>query len=181
MNCRSHEIDFGTCSIKNFILLNDEELKEILSWRNNKSIRCWMFNSKPIEWTEHIRFVGGLAHDDDNFYWRATLSGTGLGVMYLKNMGRNREAAELGIYVNPFYAGGGAGKRIMDALVKLGFEYFRLRSLTLKVFEDNHKAVRFYSGFGFTATGIETVRRDVDSKQKNVIMMQKENMPIHHG
>lgn len=181
VKCRSQEIDFGFCSIKNFVLLDNAELEEILSWRNHQSIRRWMFNHEPIAWTDHVRFVGDLAHDDHNFYWRVALSDTGLGVMYLKNMEENRESAELGIYINPFFSGGGAGKKIMEAIVRLGFEYFKLRFLKLNVFEDNLRAIRFYSEAGFEALAGETVRRNADTNQKNVIMMRKANISNHDG
>ena len=47
-------------SFINFINLNEEEVSLILEWRNNASIRRYMYNKDIISLENHISFVKSL-------------------------------------------------------------------------------------------------------------------------
>lgn len=52
-------------SFVNFTRLNEDELTEILAWRNRPAIRSKMANDSPITLENHLDFCHSLKHRTD--------------------------------------------------------------------------------------------------------------------
>lgn len=147
-------IRFGDISLVNFINLSDGEKLEVLKWRNDERIRTWMFNDKPIEPGDHLRFIINLKDEKKNFYWVVkNLSNEPAGVISINKIDAANKNSYLGIYKNPFFAGKNAGEILINALKKVAFETCGLHSLKLEVVANNDRAIKFYEKHGFKTEG----------------------------
>ena len=136
---------------KTFVNIDDETIEKVRSWRNNESVRKWMYCNHIISQEEHQSFIKTLKQDNCNFSWVGELGTVGLeiGVVCLNNVSFQNKKADLGIYINPVEAIPGAGRKLMQGLVKIAFEYAGLEKLELEVLCENEKGIKFYEKLGF--------------------------------
>jgi putative acetyltransferase len=66
---------------------------------------------------------------------------------------RRAHAASIGLTVHDAFAGRGAGRALVGALVEQADLWLNLTRLELTVFCDNERAIRLYEGFGFEREG----------------------------
>ena len=154
-----HFIAKELTTLKNFIDLSFCELKKVLSWRNEKSVRQWMFHTAVITWPEHMKFIEHLKVDTTRYYFLVYLKSYPIGVVDLTNIDRVRKSAEIGIYADPTQRG--LGKFLLDALLYYSFESLKLKSLKARVFEKNEKAKRLYRLVGFEMIDQEKYQQKV--------------------
>jgi putative acetyltransferase len=70
------------------------------------------------------------------------------------NNRRRSHVATLGMAVHDAYAGRGAGRALMEALIELADRWLNYKRLELTVWADNDRAIRLYEGFGFEREGV---------------------------
>ena len=140
--------------IKKFQDLSLEEKKEVLEWRNDKTIREFMYDKEPILLENHLNFINNL--DDSRVYLKAD----DIGVI---NFRIKNNFAEIGLHKNPNKQK--VGNILMNTLINYGFNTLKLDKLILYVFENNKKAINLYKNFGFN---------EVDKKD-NFIKMELTN------
>ena len=140
--------------IKKFQDLSLEEKEEVLKWRNDKSIREFMYDKEPISLENHLNFIDNL--DNSKVYLKVD----DLGVI---NFRIKNNFAEIGLHKNPNKQK--VGSKLMKTLIDYGFNVLKLDKLILYVFENNIKAINLYKKFGFI---------EVDKKD-NLIKMELKN------
>lgn len=131
-----------------FTDLKLDMLLEILKWRNDVRVRENMFYSKIISETEHLDFIDSLRHDQSKKYYLVSKLRTPVGVVYLTNIG-DFKTAEGGLYVNPSYIGQGLGTELLNTLLDISKNRYKLKKLTLSVKKSNKSALRLYQNLGF--------------------------------
>ncbi len=94
---------------KNFIILNDDEKRMVLKWRNDDSVRRWMYSAKQATEEEHFNYIKTLEGRDDRWYWLIYRGELPVGVLVLALQDREKEMFEHGIYMNPELYGEGFG------------------------------------------------------------------------
>ena len=52
----------------NFINLNDDEKLIVFGWRNNESVRKWMYSDDPISLDTHFKFIESLKSDESRSF-----------------------------------------------------------------------------------------------------------------
>lgn len=67
---------------------------------------------------------------------------------------RRSHAASIGMAVHDDYAGRGAGRALMTALIDLADRWLNYKRLELTVWIDNERAIRLYEAFGFEREGV---------------------------
>jgi putative acetyltransferase len=67
---------------------------------------------------------------------------------------RRAHAASIGMAVHDAYAGRGAGRALMQALVDQADRWLNYKRLELTVWTDNEPAIRLYENFGFEREGV---------------------------
>jgi len=93
---------------RNFTTLNQQELLEILSWRNDDSVRKWMYSDTKIEEEEHFQYVISLDNRDDAYYWVVyDAENETVGVVNVTHINRESNQGELGYYAVPGSYGDG--------------------------------------------------------------------------
>ena len=160
---------FKDIILLNFINLSDDEKKLVLTWRNHESIRKWMYTDRIITPTEHDGFIKTLKSNNKDYYWLIENNDIYSGVIYLNKVSLKNKNAYIGIYSNPKIKG--AGKWLMDTLLKLAFDVTGLHTLKLEVLEDNLKAINFYKKSGFAEEGRLKEFILKDNIKKDVIIM----------
>ena len=132
-----------------FHILDDTDLRQILSWRNDDRVRRWMTTDDVIPWAAHRDFCRRLSNAVDRVYLRVDEEGRSpIGVVYLTDIDTVSKTAELGLYRVPGITKGGVGSKLMATIHAIGTS-FDLRGLTLRVREDNSRAIRLYRRLGY--------------------------------
>lgn len=101
---QSHDYQF-----KNFIMMNDDEKRMVLKWRNDDSVRKWMYSAKQATEEEHFNFIKTLESRNDRWYWLVYREDLPVGVLVLSRKDGDKEMFEHGIYMNPELGGEGFG------------------------------------------------------------------------
>lgn len=101
---QSHDYQF-----KNFIIMNDDEKRMVLKWRNDDSVRRWMYSAKQATEEEHFNYIKTLEDRDDRWYWLIYRNDLPVGVLVLALQDSINDIYEPGIYMNPELYGEGFG------------------------------------------------------------------------
>jgi len=145
--------------------LNFEEKEMILLWRNNPSVKKWMFNSKEISRENHFDFLKNLKYKKDKLYFLVKDDKHYIGVISFINI--NDKSSEIGIYSNPKI--NGVGTILLQTIISYGFDILNIQKLIAEVFSENLKALNLYTKHNFSS---------VSKKQfnnKELIQMELEN------
>jgi putative acetyltransferase len=86
----------------------------------------------------------------------AVIDGKAIGMIGLsrQDMPRRQHAGYIGMAVHDAYAGRGAGRALMGAVVELADNWLQLKRLELGVYADNARAIGLYESFGFEREGL---------------------------
>ena len=79
----------------NFILLDEEMIKQVWQWRNDPQIRKYMYNKEIIPLEDHFRFVQSLKERSDVAYWLVRKGEEPIGVTNLTDIDIEMSSAEL--------------------------------------------------------------------------------------
>ncbi|MCR4435057.1 MAG: UDP-4-amino-4,6-dideoxy-N-acetyl-beta-L-altrosamine N-acetyltransferase [Clostridiales bacterium] len=155
-------------------LLDEEDEKSILAWRNQKDIIDSLFCHKGITLKEHREWYEKYLRSGNRIEFIIIVKNSGrkIGTVGLSNIDYRNQKAEYGIFLGEkAERGKGYGKEASCALISYGFNELNLRRIYLKVFRDNRQAVKLYKNLGFNEEGI--LRKDVykNGKFKDVMIM----------
>ncbi|MFC1850271.1 hypothetical protein ACFL27_08775, partial [candidate division CSSED10-310 bacterium] len=85
--------------LKNFLNLEDDEKRLVLSWRNSDQIRFRMYTCEEIKWEEHQRFIKSLAEDNTRLYYLAFIDQNPVGVLYFTEINIRHKRGIYGIHM----------------------------------------------------------------------------------
>ncbi|EAI3898579.1 UDP-4-amino-4,6-dideoxy-N-acetyl-beta-L-altrosamine N-acetyltransferase [Campylobacter coli] len=129
---------------KDFIHLNDYEIKLVWQWRNDKKISQFM-KTKYIDFQEHLNFIIALKKDQTKKYFLVLKDDEVIGVIYFINI--TQDSCEFGLYAKPNLKG--VGQILMQEIKKYAFEILKIKELKACVFKQNKKALDLYLKSGF--------------------------------
>lgn len=128
-------------SFINFINLNEDEVSLILEWRNNASIRRYMYNKDIISIENHISFVKSLNIRSDAYYWLVKKNDKNIGVINLTSIDFNLSKAELGYYMVPDMMNSGMGLDFVYSNFLFAFTEIYCSKLIGNIHFDNKNAL----------------------------------------
>ncbi|HIC44810.1 MAG TPA: UDP-2,4-diacetamido-2,4,6-trideoxy-beta-L-altropyranose hydrolase [Sulfurimonas sp.] len=137
----------------NFTDLSLDENELVLSWRNNGSIRKWMYNTNIINLKDHLNYIDSLHTKKDRLYFLVKQNNKPIGVIDFTNI--TKDKAEFGVYSNPTVRK--VGNTLMHEIINYAFNTLRLHSLVAGVFKDNTTALNLYKRYLFTQEKIELI------------------------
>ncbi|ELB9335823.1 UDP-4-amino-4,6-dideoxy-N-acetyl-beta-L-altrosamine N-acetyltransferase [Campylobacter upsaliensis] len=123
--------------LRNFISLNENELKELLKWRN--SVGNFM-KTQNISLKEHLNFVKSLKNDASRRYFVVFKGGQSIGVIHLFNI--SLQTCEFGLYAKPNLRG--VGQLLMNEVLNYAFDTLKVQILKACVFKTNERALTLY-------------------------------------
>ncbi len=151
----------------NFIDMTFDEKEMVLSWRNNKNIKQWMYNSSDISLENHLAFIEKLKSSTDKEYFLLKQNNSYVGVIDFTNIDKKNGSCEFGLYGNIELKG--TGKILLNSICEYAFERLNIKKLIAEVFIKNEKAINLYKRFDFQ----ETTKKIVNNKE--VIRMELKN------
>ena len=132
-------------ALLDFVDLNDEEKKRVLSWRNSEGVRRWMLQQDAISLETHLRYIERLKKREDRCYFLVKSGDAYIGVIDFTQI--MKESAHFGIYANPNLRG--MGDRLMRQVLRYACCKLRVKKLFAEVFCDNEKAIKLYNRHQF--------------------------------
>ncbi len=160
-------MNLSDIELVNFVDLTTEEKLMILKWRNDKSIRVWMYNSENITEINHLKFIESLKEDIMKKYFLVKSNNQMIGVIYFIDIDKENSNAEFGIYSNPILKG--VGQLLMSVILQYTHVVLNLNTLRAEVFSENLKGLKLYSSNGFKQMNIKNINN------KKVICMEMKN------
>lgn len=130
----------------NFTQLKLSEKEMILHWRNNESIRKWMYQRDEILLKNHLAYIDFLSSTTDREYFLLKKKENNIGVVSLTDI-KDKTRAELGIYLNPMLKG--YGSILMYKIIDYALKNKKIKTLNANVYIENILAVKLYKKFNF--------------------------------
>jgi len=149
-------------------LLEDEDLKMTLAWRNQAHIRRWFFYAEVISWEMHTSWYETYKTRDDDFVFIIEETRTlkkPVGQVALYHIDWAQKRAEYGrlLIGEPDAHGRGMARAATNLLLEQAFAHWGLSEVYLAVYAANTAALAVYAACGFR----------VESQTAEVLLMIK--------
>lgn len=151
----------------NFVELTLEEKQMVLNWRNDPSIREWMYNEDMISLESHLSYIESLKDSKDKKYFLVKKNDEYIGVIDFVDI--TKESAHMGIYANP--ESKGVGKILLESITNYAFEVLKVKKIFAEVFSENKRAYDLYKKFNFKAFD----KKVVNNKEVICLELKYEN------
>ena len=156
-----------TIMLSNFTDLTLDEKKMILSWRNNPTVKKWMYTQDDISLENHLKFIEQLLGKKDKVYFLVKQHSQNIGIIDFNNITLDR--VDMGIYTNPDKKG--VGKILLETIIDYSFEVLKVKTIYAEVFAENNKAHGLYKKYSFE----EVNRKEVINKEVICMELKNEN------
>lgn len=156
-------IDFKQAELKD---ITKEDLKQILDWRNQESIRKVMYNSNIILLEQHIQWFERLQKSETAISKIFYYNQVPYGVLNVKDIDRVNNKCEWGFYIGVDNAPRGMGTILGFTSLNYIFHELSIRKLTAEVLSINEKSAIFHKNLGFAQEGV--LRKQI-FKEENYI------------
>ena len=84
--------------LKNFTVLNSDEMRLVLDWRNTERVRKMMSNTEKISWDNHLAYITSLSGRVDCCYYLVYVGERPIGVIDLTEIAADGSCANPGLY-----------------------------------------------------------------------------------
>lgn len=133
---------------KNFVDLSYQEKILVHNWRNNDSIRKWMFNQDAILLNDHLQFIQSLTNSKTKKYWLVLRNKKPVGTTSIIDIIGN--CAEWGYYIGPEYHETSTGVEFYYFTLSFLFDNIKLEKVYGYELRTNKGASSLNSLFGFS-------------------------------
>ena len=146
----------------NQFFLRPLELKDserMLEWMRDSEITKYLQIGGPDTTIESVkRFILNSRIGDKDLH-RAVVNGTDeyMGTVSLKHIDQEKGEAEYAISMHRSALGSGAAYSASVQILEIAFEELGLERIYLNVLQENKRAIRFYTKFGFHYTHESTL------------------------
>ncbi len=155
-----------------------KDLPQFVTWLSNPELRAYItvrYISEALEerWFERLLDkTGGGAPSDLHFVIETQEQGVPIGVISLMDINWRDRDAEAGVVIgDPQYWGQGYGTDAMLTLLQVGFRWYNLHRIYLRVVTDNARAVRSYEKVGFQHEGTLREAAFVNGVYRDLLLM----------
>lgn len=129
----------------------EQDLAQVLAWRNHDDVRRYMFGSGLIAMEQHQRWFAGATLDSTRALLILERDGVPSGFVNIKFDAQSR-VGSWGFYVSPD-APRGTGKIMGKLALAYAFNNLGLHKLCGEVIAFNERSLRFHERLGFTEEG----------------------------
>jgi RimJ/RimL family protein N-acetyltransferase len=121
------------------------------AWRNEAETRAASFDTSPIAWEEHVRWLDAkLANPRARVMIATDESGEEVGVVRLDASG---DAAEISVSIDHRHRGHGIGTAVIRAGAALAMTELGARRVIARIRPENARSLRAFAGAGFARSG----------------------------
>jgi RimJ/RimL family protein N-acetyltransferase len=141
-------------------LIEARDLPTTRAWRNRDDVRAWLLTTAPITADQHEAWFRQYQERDDDFVFIIEeIEGLcrPIGQVAIYHVDWAARSAEFGRLMigEPMARGRGFARQATAMVIRLAFDQWRLRRLSLSVKRTNARAVSIYQSNGF-AIDVET-------------------------
>ena len=152
------------------------DTEKIVSWRNQDRVRCNFIYQKLFTAETHLNWIHTQIETGHvvQFMICETSDGRAVGSVYLRDIDREKDIAEYGIFIGEEDAlGKGYGTQAAKLILTYAYEELNLKSVFLRVFADNMRARRSYEKAGFRQLMGKQENVVIDGVEKEVVFYEK--------
>ena len=131
--------------------LESDDLKTLLSWRNDPRIRSHMFNSNLITTSEHVAWFKSPTLKTNRCLLLALRQDIPFGFAQF-HISHCKSVANWGFYVDP-NGPKGQGRALCRSILSFGFNELSLNRVTGQVLSDNIRSIELHKRLGFSIEG----------------------------
>ncbi|MBK8048543.1 MAG: GNAT family N-acetyltransferase [Anaerolineales bacterium] len=139
-------------------LVEEEDLAQLVAWRNEPSIWAGFFNKFPLSLGGQKEWYARLMQDPTRRFFMICTVATGeaIGTIALEALDFANGSVEIGnvLIGQPAYLGAGYAKEAIELLLALCFLRLNLNRVYLHVYADNARAIGLYRAVGFRDEGL---------------------------
>lgn len=133
--------------------LAEDDLAQVLEWRNAPEVRRNMYSNHIITREEHLAWFSRLQQDPSALWYLYIQDEVPLGVVYFTSYSVKNKNALWGFYAG-FHAPRGTGLRMEFDALEHAFFQLKLHKLNCEVIEFNKKVINMHKKCGFVEEGV---------------------------
>lgn len=150
----------------------------IVAWRNCDAVRKRFVYREPFSREGHENWIHSMIDTGKAVQMMICdlKKGTPLGSVYIRDIDRQHNKAEYGIFIGESSARGrGVGTAAAKLMLRYCFEEEKLHRVFLRVFADNRQAIRSYEKAGFRQEGLLRDDVRIDGRYCDMVWMAAVN------
>jgi UDP-4-amino-4,6-dideoxy-N-acetyl-beta-L-altrosamine N-acetyltransferase len=137
------------CTVRNMI---EDDVEQVLAWRNNESVRRYMYTQHHITLDEHRKWFESSRHDPNRWLLIFEVAGKPLGFINIKRVA-DGNIVDWGFYAAPD-APKGTGTRLGMTVLDYAFNTLNLYKVCGQAITYNTPSVNFHKKLGFSQEGV---------------------------
>ena len=130
----------------------EEDLEQVLLWRNEPGVRKNMYTNHLISWKEHKAWFENVKNDHLKRYFIFYSKKKDLGVINFTDIDFHAGSAFWGFYASK-KSPPGTGLMMEYCALKYAFDELRLHKLNCEVIEFNKSVINMHKKYGFKVEG----------------------------
>lgn len=134
--------------LKNVLEIDVELQNEIRNWRNSEGVSSNLVVENITD-EQHKGWLENLKNKDKILAFIIYYEKQAVGCTFLKNIDKNLERAEFGIFIIKDFWGRGIASKALNLMLEIGFKKLNLTEIYLEVMDNNIKAKNIYLKRGF--------------------------------
>lgn len=146
--------------------LGEQDLVQVLAWRNHADTRVHMFNQAEIDPVAHRKWFES-AHEKGRTLLIFENDGLSMGFVNFTNL-TSRGVAEWGFYAAPG-APKGTGRQMGQAALAFAFTELKLHKVSGQVISTNERSIRLHEHLGFRREGILREHHHQNNRYNDVL------------
>lgn len=160
-------------------LMTGDDTDLIVAWRNSDSVRKNFIYQEPFTREGHENWIRTMVETGKVVQMIICDLATGmpLGSVYIRDIDRQHNKAEYGIFIGEESARGrGVGTAAAKLMLKYCFEEEGLHRLYLRALSENKQAIRSYEKAGFVREGLLKEDVCIEGEYRDIVWMGKNRM-----
>lgn len=133
-------------------MMTPDDTDNIVAWRNNKRVRQNFIYQELFTHEGHMQWMKNKIGTGEAVQFIICEKDTNrpVGSVYFRDIDHTHHKAEYGIFIGADEAvGKGIGSETAKLAIQYGFRTLKLHKIMLRVFAENHQALRSYENAGF--------------------------------
>jgi len=126
--------------------------EQVWNWRNDPSVRSFMFSTSEVPWADHVAWFERTLVDPTKHALIFEINGEPSGFANIQEL-PSRKVAEWGFYKAPG-APGGTGKTLGGITLRYAFEILQLHKIYAQVLAFNQRSIELHLALGFEQEGL---------------------------
>lgn len=139
-------------TIVNYVDCSKKQIEDIYRMRNLPEIRKYSYNTKEIEFEQHMNFIESLKGDKQRIYYAVYKNDDLIGCYNLQL--KSNDIWERGIFATPQYQGKGE-TYCWENQILSGLDKSLFRIIEARIKEDNIPSIKYHEKSGFIKIGYE--------------------------